>query len=106
MGISVADDGAWRCSDQNARGVRPIIRRFIRGDLSADEFESRVLSYFKNDKNQVVSEQFEVLDGLFADVDEYVADPRLRAASGGLDEDKLRSRAQRAYVRLYGELEA
>ncbi|RDH75735.1 hypothetical protein DVS77_25010 [Mycolicibacterium moriokaense] len=44
--------------------------------------------------------RFNVLDELFADVDEYVDDPRLRAAGGGLDEDELRARARHAYVRL------
>jgi hypothetical protein len=84
-------------------GYEPIIRRFIQGELSASDFESEFLSYFKHDGNQVVSDEFEVLDGLFADVDEYVADPRLRAAGGGLDDNELRSRARRAYIRLYGE---
>jgi hypothetical protein len=85
-------------------GYEPIIRRFISGHMSAGEFESNFLSYFKSDRSQVVSEEFEVLDALFADVDEYVADPRLRAAGGGLAGDALRSRARQAYVRLYGEL--
>lgn len=95
-------------SDSNAvlkmlAGYEPLIRRFVRGEMSADEFEANFLSFFKNDKNQVVSEEFEVLDGLFADVDEYVGDPRLRAAGGGLDAEELRSRALRAYTHLYGE---
>jgi hypothetical protein len=85
-------------------GYEPIIRRFNCGDLSASDFESEFLSYFKNDKTQVVSEEFEVLDGLFADVDQYVADPRLRAAGGGLDAVELRLRARQTYVRLYDDL--
>jgi hypothetical protein len=70
-------------SDAVARmlaGYEPIIRPIICGDLSASDFESDFLSYFKHDWKQVVSEEFEVLDGLFADVDEYVADPRLRGS--------------------------
>lgn len=62
------------------------------------------MTYFKNDQNQVMSEEFEVLDGLFADVDEYVADPQLRTAGGGIDEDELQLRARKAYTRLYGKL--
>jgi hypothetical protein len=85
-------------------GYEPIIRRFICGDLSASDFESEFLSYFKNDKTQVVSEEFEVLDGIFADVDQYVADPRLRAAGGGLDAVELRLCARQTYVRLYDDL--
>jgi hypothetical protein len=86
----VADDVGQRRSGQNARRIRADHRRFICGDLSASDFESEFLSYFKNDKTQVVSEEFEVLDGLFADVD--------------LDAVELRLRARQAYVRLYDNL--
>lgn len=96
--MTLDDDAVVRMLD----GYKPIIEQFLSGELSADEFESRYLSYFKNDKNQVVGDQFDVLDGLFADVDEYVGDPRLRAAGRGIDGDELRSRARRAYDRLYG----
>jgi len=81
---------------------KPMLERFISGESSADEFETRFLSYFKSDKNQVVGDEFDVLDRLFADVDEYVGDPDLRAAGRGIDENELRSRARQAYVRLFG----
>ena len=97
--MSTRSDAVTRMLDT----YEPIIQRFICGDSSADRFESSFLSYFTNDKNQVVGDEFEVLDRLFADVDEYVGDPHLRAAAGGIDEDELRSRASEAYARLYGK---
>ena len=55
-----------------------MIRRFVIGDISADEFEADYLAQFKDDPNQVVGEEFDILDELFADVDDYVSDPTLR----------------------------
>ena len=53
--------------------------------------------------HQVIGKEFDVLDGLFADVDEYVSDPTLRATVGGLDGEELRQRAGDAYERLFDE---
>ena len=62
-------------------GYRNLIRRFVIGEVSADEFD--------------------ILDGLFSDVDEYVSDPDLRTSAGGLSGEELRDRARDAYVRLF-----
>jgi len=62
-------------------GYRNLIRRFVIGEVSADEFD--------------------ILDGLFSDVDEYVSDPDLRMSPGGLSGEELRDRARDAYVRLF-----
>ena len=82
-------------------GYEPILRQFIDGQTTADAFESAYLSFFKNDQHQVVGEEFDVLDGLFADIDEYVSEPELRATTGGIDADELRKRAERAYSALF-----
>jgi hypothetical protein len=63
-------------------GYQPIINRFTSGETSADQFEADFLNYFKSDVNQATGHEFDILDGLFADVDEYVADPDLREATG------------------------
>ena len=84
-------------------GYKPIIERFVAGEISATQFEDEFLTYFKADSNQVPGGDFDVLDALFADVDEYVDDPTLRAEVGGLDENELRNRAREAFRRLYGE---
>ncbi|MGV0656609.1 colicin immunity domain-containing protein [Mycolicibacterium thermoresistibile] len=89
--------------DRMLIGYKPIIGRFVSGESSAAQFEEDFLSYFKSDANQVPGEDFDILDALFADVDDYVDDPALRAEVGGLDENELRERASNAYRRLYGE---
>jgi hypothetical protein len=83
-------------------GYRELIQRFVIGEVSADEFESSYLSYFKKDQNQVGGDEFDILDGLFSDVDEYVSDLNLRTSAGGLSGEELRDRARDAYVRLLG----
>jgi Bacterial self-protective colicin-like immunity len=80
---------------------RDLIRRFVTGDISADEFETDYLARFKDDPNQVIGEEFDILDELFADVDDYVSDPTLRESTGGISGEELRARARDAYARLF-----
>jgi hypothetical protein len=80
---------------------RDLIRRFVIGDISADEFETHYLTQFKDDPNPVIGEEFDILDGLFADVDDYVSDPSLRESTGGISGEELRARARDAYARLF-----
>ena len=54
---------------------RDLIHRFVIGEISADEFETDYLARFKDDPNQVIGEEFDILDEPFADVDDYVSDP-------------------------------
>lgn len=84
---------------------RDSIRRFVIGEISADEFEADYLIRFKDDPNQVTGEEFDILDELFADVDEYVSDPTLRESAGGISGEELRARARDAYSRLFGTLD-
>ncbi|WP_280377870.1 colicin immunity domain-containing protein [Nocardia wallacei] len=79
----------------------PLLRGFVSGALPADQFESAYLSEFKRDHTHVPGPEFEVLDGLFADVDDYAADAGLRRRAGGLDGEQLRERARAVYERLY-----
>jgi hypothetical protein len=80
---------------------RDLIRRFVIGDTSGDEFETDYLARFKDDPNQVTGEEFDILDELFADVDEYVSDRTLRQSTGGISGEELRARARGAYARLF-----
>jgi hypothetical protein len=80
---------------------RDLIRRFVIGEISADEFETDYLARFKDDPNQVIGEEFDILDELFADVDDYVSDPTLRESTGGISGEELRARARDAYTRLF-----
>lgn len=80
---------------------RDLIRRFVIGDVSADEFATDYLAWFKDDPNQVIGKEFDILDELFADVDAYVSDPPLRANTGGISGEELRAQARDAYARLF-----
>lgn len=82
---------------------RDLIRRFAIGEISADEFEADYLARFKDDPTQVIGEEFDILDGLFADVDDYVSDSTLRGRTGGISGEELRGRARDAYARLSGD---
>ena len=43
-------------------GYRDLIRRFAIGEISADEFETDYPTRFKDDPNQVIGEEFDILD--------------------------------------------
>lgn len=79
---------------------RDLIRRFAAGEMSADDFEVEFLERFKNDPHQVVGAEFDVLDRLFAEVNDYVGDPSLRKSVGGISGEDLRSRVREVYARL------
>jgi hypothetical protein len=49
----------------------------------------------------VIGEEFDILDGLFADVDDYVSDHTVRQSTGGIRGEELRARARDAYARLF-----
>jgi len=80
---------------------RDLIRCFVIGDISADEFETDYLARFKDDPNQVTGEEFNILDELFADVEDYSQRSTLRQSTGGIGDEELRARARDAYARLF-----
>lgn len=80
---------------------RELVSRFIDRQISAQQFQSAYFMVFKNDEDQVPGVEFKILDRLFADVDDYTADPELRKRAGGLDDEELRTRAREAYRKLY-----
>ncbi|MFD4403407.1 colicin immunity domain-containing protein [Nocardia sp. NPDC058499] len=84
-------------------GYKPILESLLSGKSGADEFEHNYLYHFKNDKNQVTGPDFDILDELFASVDDYVSDPTRREEVGGIDEKELRTRASEAYRKLFGQ---
>jgi hypothetical protein len=77
-----------------------LVRRFVTGEQSAVEFESAFLARYLADETLWDQAEFDVLDRLFADVDDFVPEDRLRAEAGGLDADQLRTRAAAALPRL------
>lgn len=77
-----------------------LLRLFVAGAMSADEFEVVFLRLYKSDATDWPPELFDVLDRLFADVDDYCADPALRGTVGGIGEDALRVRCEVAVAKL------
>ena len=71
-----------------------LLRLFIDDRVTGEEFEVVYLPLYKNDATSWSSEIFDVLDGFFADVDDFCADPVLRSEVVGLDEIELRRRAE------------
>ena len=84
---------------------RDLIFRFANRKIPVEEFEAAYLRLFKHDKDQVSGPEFNTLEKLFFAVDDYVADPRLRQAVRGLDEEQLRDCARDTYRRLYPGLD-
>ena len=77
-----------------------LLRLFADGAMSADEFEVVFLRLYKADSTDWSPDLFRVLDRLFADVDDYCSDPRLRRSVGGLDEKALRAKSKLALAEL------
>lgn len=73
-----------------------LIDWFVDGAISVEEFQARYLELFKTETRLLTEGLFELLDGLFGDVDSFTKDPELLAARPDfyLDEPKLRERAR------------
>lgn len=82
-------------------GLRPyleLLEAFLEARTTIVEFERRYLDLFKAD-NQIRPEAvFEILDGLFADVDAYSME--FGEDEDNLTEAQLRERASRAHREL------
>jgi hypothetical protein len=77
-----------------------LLRLLVDARVTGEEFEVVFLPLYKRDTTDWPSEIFDVLDGFFADVDDFCADPALRAEVGGIDEPELRRRAAATFDRL------
>jgi Bacterial self-protective colicin-like immunity len=93
-------DGWWSGWDGALAPYGILLRLFVDGQMAAEEFEVVFLALYKNDPADWPGEIFDVLDRLFGDVDDFVADDRLRAETAGIDADELRRRASAAFDQL------
>jgi hypothetical protein len=78
-----------------------IFDRFLRGEISVDEFQRTFLDAFKNE--DFLEEQlFELLDEVFGDIDSYTNDPQLLGENPDfyIDEASLRRKIERAATLL------
>jgi hypothetical protein len=82
-----------------------LISRFINGQIAAEDFQTSYLRMFKNEADVDIGAEFDILEELFTDTDDYVMDPELRSYLRGkhpefrkyvqaLDEEELRVRAR------------
>ncbi len=76
-----------------------LLELFQSGRITAQEFETRYLQLFKSDNRLFPEAIFEVLNGLFSDVDAFVADPKPRRLND-LDDKQLLASSLVAYDRL------
>lgn len=68
-----------------------LITRFVAGEITASQFESRYLEMFKNEADQFPEHAYDALNKLFSDVDCYCSDPHLRDDEDLNDEELLGS---------------
>jgi len=76
-----------------------LLRSFACGDIDVSSFEKEYLRAFKNEDTLFGGKVYEILNGLFGDIDEYCADPMIRN-DDDIDEKELLKRTIAALVRL------
>lgn len=81
---------------------RSLLEQFLSGAMPVEEFQMTYLSRFKNEARRMEEPLFELLDGLFGDIDAFTTDPQLLAECPGyyLDEESLRNRVRSVVSRL------
>jgi hypothetical protein len=83
------------------RGLAPyleLLEAFLGARTPTTEFERRYLELFKSDNEIRPDKVFEILDGLFADVDAFSME--FGDEDDNLTETQLRERAAKAYREL------
>jgi hypothetical protein len=87
--------------DQRIVPYVDLLKEFLAGRIDAPSFEHGYSEAFKNETNILPENVFSILDGLFADVDAFCADPELRARTkDGISEEQLRDCCAEALKRL------
>lgn len=76
-----------------------LITQFIAGDIAASQFEMSYMDMFKNEYREFPEDVYDVLNGLFSDVDAYCGDPELRDDED-LDDEQLLGSAKEALKKL------
>jgi hypothetical protein len=77
-----------------------LLNEFLDGKVTARQFQSQFFRVYKNDMREMTRAEFEALDWLFGEVDDYTCYPDIRQEVGGLDDDELLDRARDAKSRL------
>ena len=85
-----------------AQDYRLLLERYLSGELTVERFQSMYLDRFKTEQQRLDEPLFELLDGLFGDVDSFTKDPELLAENPNfyLDEERLREEVRRVVKKL------
>ena len=76
-----------------------IIKAFVAHSIDVETFERSYLEMFKNEKVAFPSDVFEILDGLFADIDAFCPDREL-ISDNILSEQQLVEKCRQALSKL------
>lgn len=79
-----------------------LLDRFLCGEMSVESFQKVYLDRFKNETRKLDALLFDLLDGLFGDVDAFTTDSELLTENPTfyLDEAKLREKVLQVANRL------
>lgn len=79
----------------HAKYIKPyidLIESFTTNQIDAQQFEKSFLELFKNDSSQFSEREYEILNSIFYDVEDFCADSALRDKDD-LDEKQLKTRS-------------
>lgn len=79
-----------------------LLEKFLDGTMPVDEFQRVYLDRFKNEQRSLDDALYEVLEGVFGDVDSFTTDQQLLAENPDfyLDEPQLREKIRQASTHL------
>ena len=80
-----------------AKYIQPyidLVESFTNSQISAQQFEKSYLELFKNDSSQFGEREYEVLNNIFYDVEDFCADPTIRDEDD-LDERQLKTKSEK-----------
>lgn len=80
-----------------AKYIQPyidLLESFTSNQINAEHFEKSYLDLFKNDSSQFSEREYEVLNNIFYDVEDFCADSTIRDEED-LDEDQLKTKSEK-----------
>ena len=76
-----------------------LVEKFITDQIDAQGFEKLFLELFKKDSTQFNEREYEILNNLFYDVEDFCANPDIRDDED-LDEKQLKTRSKKHLEKL------
>ncbi len=86
-----------------AKNIQPyidLLESFTSNQIDAEQFEKSFLELFKNDSSPFNESEYEILNDLFYDVEDFCADPAIRDGED-LDEQQLKTRSEKHLEKLF-----